>query len=106
LLVAAFGSFLILAGIFTMDPRVGDPTDVLQPVAKTLPGILHGVAGLLCFGSVAAAALVVARRYWGTMFGAYSIITGLGVIVFFIASSAASVMADMGSVPDAPTGLL
>lgn len=106
LLVGLFGAGLVLAGIFTMDPRVGYPADVVAAAPKTLHGTLHGLAGLLCFSSVAAAALVLARRFWGTPWAIYSLVTGLVVAASFVAATASSVLDDTGVLSGAPTGLL
>ncbi len=106
LLVGLFGTGLVLAGIFTMDPRPGYPLDVITAVPKTVHGTLHGLAGLLCFSSVAAAAIVLSRRFRGTPWAAYSLVTGMVVAASFIAATASSVLDESGVLPGAPTGLL
>jgi len=106
LLVGLFGTGLVLAGIFTMDPRAGYPADVVAAAPRTLHGTLHGLAGLLCFSSVAAAAIALARRFRGTPWAIYSLITGLVVAASFVAATASSVLDDTGVLPGAPTGLL
>ncbi len=69
-----------------------------------------GFNGLIVFSLLPAASFVLARRFAGDPnwkgWAPYSIITGVLVVVFFIASTAASVLDETGIFPGAPTGLL
>ena len=71
---------------------------------------LHGLAGLVCFVSLAVACFVLARRFAGDArwrgWAVYSILTGVVVVLFFIASNVTSVLDMRGVWPNAPTGLL
>jgi hypothetical membrane protein len=106
ILIGLFGFGLVLAGTFTMDPRAGYPIADASASAKTRSGIVHGLAGLLCFSTVAAAAIVFAREFKGTAWAPYSMLTGLTVAASFVAATLSSVIADTGTMSDAPTGLL
>jgi Protein of unknown function (DUF998) len=109
-LLAVFGLGLIAAGLFVTDPALGYPPGAPNVGPQTLHGNIHGLAGLVSFGSLAAACFVLARRFAGDPewrgWTAYSIATGAVVVVFFIASIAASVLDANGTVPNAPTGVL
>jgi hypothetical membrane protein len=110
LLLGIFGLGLIVAGLFTTDPNLGYPPGAPMNGHRTLHGTVHGVAGLVVFFSVALASLIMARRFAGDPrwrgWTAYSIVTGIVVIVFFIASTGASVLDENGTLPNSPTGLL
>jgi hypothetical protein len=104
-LIGVFGLGLIMAGVFTMDPTHGYPPGLATHAPQTLPGVLHGLAGLVCFTSLGAAGLVLARRFtqgWAI----YSTITGLIVLSFFVTSTLGDVLAKTGVIQDSPTGLL
>lgn len=105
-LLVLFGLSLVSAGVFVMDPRPGYPPEVIERVPGTLHGILHGLSGLVCFNSLAVAAIVLARRFRGSVWCAYSLATGLVVIASFISSTASSTLSETGVLPDSPTGLL
>jgi hypothetical protein len=109
LLLAVFGLGLIVAGIFVTDPALGYPPGAPpRPPGlvthATLHGRVHGLAGLVVFSSVAAACFVLARRFAGDPawkgWVPYSIVTGVLVAVFFVASLA------VAPLPAAPSGLL
>jgi hypothetical membrane protein len=110
LLLGIFSLGLIVAGLFTTDPNLGYPPGSPMSGPRTLHGTVHGVAGLVVFFSVALASLIMARRFAGDPrwkgWTAYSIVTGIVVIVFFIASTGASVLDETGTLPNSPTGLL
>ncbi len=108
ILVSVFGFSLVSAGIFTMDPRPGYPVGAVQSLTPTLHSILHGLSGMVCFGSVAAAAFVLARRFRDTsgLWMPYSTLTGIVVAASFVTATASSVLSETGVFPDAPTGLL
>lgn len=48
----------------------------------------------------------MARRFRGTPWAPYSLLTGVVVAASFVASTASSVLAETGVVPDSPTGPL
>lgn len=110
LLLGLFGLGLIVAGLFVTDPSLGYPPGAHGDGPQTLHGTVHGLAGLIVFSSLAAASFVLARRFAGDPnwkgWAPYSIITGVLVVVFFIASNVASVLDARGILPGAPTGLL
>lgn len=110
LLLGIVGLGLITAGIFVTGPSLGYPPDVHGIPPKTLHATIHGLAGLVVFSSVAAACFVMARRFAGdpTWKGwtLYSVVSGLVVVVFFVASTATSVLDENGVLPNGPTGLL
>ncbi len=96
-LVGAVGAGLILAGVFVTDPALGYPpgTPPGPAVHTTLHGALHWVlGGFVVFGSLPAACFVFARRWASDPqrkgWAAYSVLTGLLVIGFFVAFAAAS----------------
>jgi len=64
-LLAVYGVSLVLAGIFTADPMNGFPagTPDGQPVAPTIHGVLHIVAGGVGFLALIAATFMLARRF-------------------------------------------
>lgn len=108
--LAIMGLGLILAGIFPTGPALGYP-NVPEAFTATHPsGIVHGLAGLMTFVSLAVACFILARRFTADpvwrRWGLYSAVTGVVVVVSFIASNVTSVL-DMSRVmPDAPNGLL
>ena len=104
-LLGVFGLGLVAAGVFTMDPTHGYPAEVATRAPQTLHGVLHGVAGLVCFTSLGAAALVLARRFTGR-WAIYSTAIGLTVLSFFVLSTASDVLAKLGVLAESPTGLL
>ncbi|HEV2655478.1 MAG TPA: DUF998 domain-containing protein [Ktedonobacteraceae bacterium] len=110
LLLGMFSMGLIMAGLFTTDPNLGYPPGSPTNGHQTLHGTLHGIAGIIVFFSVGIASLIMARRFAGDPrwkgWAAYSILTGIVVIVFFIASTVASVLDATGTLPNSPTGLL
>jgi uncharacterized protein DUF998 len=113
--LALFGAALIAAGIFSTDPALGYPPGTISPTGSpalhgTLHAMLHGLAGLVCFVSLAVACFVLARRFAGDVrwrgWAAYSILSGVVIVLFFIASNVTSVLDMRGIWPNAPTGLL
>lgn len=108
--LAIMGLGLILAGIFPTGPALGYP-DVPEAFVATHPrGIVHGLAGLATFVSLAVACFILARRVSGDPawkgWALYSALTGVVVVVFFFASNVTSVLDMSGIIPDAPNGLL
>ncbi len=97
ILVGAVGAGLILAGVFVTDPALGYPpgTPPGPAVHFSVHGALHWVlGGLVVFGSLPAACCVFARRWASDPqrkgWAAYSVLTGLLVIGFFVAFAVAS----------------
>lgn len=113
--LALFGAALIAAGIFSTDPALGYPLGTSSPAGSpalhgTLHAMLHGLAGLVSFVSLTVACFVLARRFTGDArwrgWAVYSILSGVVVVLFFIASNVTSVLDMRGVWPNAPTGLL
>lgn len=107
-LVAIFGLSLIVAGIFADDPSLGYPPGA--PAVYTLHGLVHAIDGLVIFGSLTAACLVLARRFAGDSdwkgWAPYSLFTGVLVAGFFIACSVVVALDQSGLLSPAPGGLL
>lgn len=108
--LAIMGLGLIVAGIFPTGPALGYP-NVPEAFTATHPsGIVHGLAGLMTFVSLPVACFILARRFSGDLawrgWALYSALTGVVVVVFFIASNVTSVLDMTGVIPDAPNGLL
>jgi len=107
-LVAAFGISLLVAGVFVTDPTYGYPTEAAAIASQTLHGTIHGINGLICFSLLAAAGWVFARYFsttspkWATL----SALVGVMVPILFVATTASSVMAETGVLPESPTGVL
>jgi len=106
-LLGAFALTLLLAGTFSTDPALGYPPGV--PAVQTPTGAIHGVAGLLAFTTLPAAAFVMAwhfaregERAWML----YSIAVGVVVLVMFFAGGFTSQADASGSWHNAPTGFL
>ena len=110
ILIGVFNVALIVAGLFVTDPSLGYPPGTHGSGPQTLHGIIHGVAGLITFSSLAIASFVMARRFAGDPnwkgWAVYSIFTGVLVIVSFIAATAVSALDESGVLPGSPTGLL
>jgi hypothetical protein len=68
------------------------------------------LAGLVCFTSLPAAAVVLSRRFAGDPrwrgWAPYSVATGVLMLGFFVACTESDVLSGSGAWPDAPTGLL
>lgn len=110
IMLGIFGVALIIAGIFVTDPSLGYPVGTHSSGPQTLHGTIHGVAGLISFISLAIASFVMIRRFasdpdWKG-WALYSFITGMLVIVFFIAATTVSALDENGVLPGSPTGLL
>ncbi len=109
ILLGVFGASLIVAGLFVTDPSLGYPPGTHGSGPQTLHGTIHGVAGLIAFSSLAIASFVMARRFAGDPnwkgWAIYSNVTGVLVIVFFIASTTVSALDESGVLPGSPTGL-
>ena len=109
IMIGVFSVALIVAGLFVTDPSLGYPPGTSSSGPQTLHGTIHGLAGLIAFSSLAIASFVMARRFAGDPnwkgWALYSIVTGVLVIVFFIASTTVSALDESGVLPGSPTGL-
>lgn len=110
ILLGIFGLGLIASGIFVTDASLGYPPGSHGSGPQTLHGTIHGVAGLLVFGSVAAASIVMARRFVGNSawkgWAIYSLATGVLVAVLFVVTTVVSALDENGVFSNAPVGLL
>jgi hypothetical membrane protein len=109
LLLGIFSMALIVAGFFVTDPSLGYPPGTHGGGPQTLHGTIHGLAGLVAFSALTLASFVMARRFAGDPnwkgWALYSIVTGVLVIVFFIAATTVSALDESGVLPGSPTGL-
>lgn len=107
-LLGLFALALLVAGVFSTDPGLGYP--VGAPGVHTTHGLIHGLAGLASFSLLPATAFVLAWHFaaepGAKRWTAYSIVVGVLLIVFFIASTTVSAMDGSGRWPNAPTGFL
>ncbi|HEY0752706.1 MAG TPA: DUF998 domain-containing protein [Ktedonobacteraceae bacterium] len=101
ILFALFGLGLIVVGLFVTDPLNGP---------QTLHGAVHNYVTPLVFILVVAASFVMARRFAGDPnwrgWALYSIIAGVLVAVFFVATNLALLLDQNGTLHGAPLGLL
>jgi hypothetical protein len=109
-LLGAFGLGLVVAGIFVTDGSLGYPPGAPMGGPQTWHGTIHGLAGLFDFTSLAVVAFLLARRFAGDPawrgWTAYSIATGVSLLVLFVVFTATSVLDETGVLPNGPTGLL
>ncbi len=107
ILLGVFGLALVAAGLFVTDPGLGYPLGEHGSGPQTLHGTIHGLAGLVTFSSLTAASFVMARSFAGNPswkgWTLYSIVTGVLVAGFFVASLVVSALDQSGN---APIGLL
>jgi len=107
-LIFLYGAGLLVAGVFVTDPSLGYPPGA--PAEHTTHGMIHGLAGLAVFSLNAVTAFVVARHFFrdrgSRAWAIYSLVTGLLIVVLFVASTALSVQDELGNVPNGPTGFL
>src|SRR6266566_954377 len=110
ILLGVFGVGLIVAGVFVTDPSLGYPPGTHISGPQTLHGTIHGVNAIITFGSLAIACFVMARRFAGDPnwkgWALYSIVTGVLVVMSFIAATVVSALDESGVFPGSPTGLL
>jgi hypothetical membrane protein len=110
ILLGVFGVALIVAGVFVTDPSLGYPPGTRSIGPQTLHGTIHGVNAIITFGSLTIACFVMARRFAGDPnwkgWALYSLVTGILVVVSFIAATAVSALDESGVFPGSPTGLL
>ena len=108
IMVGAVGLGLVLAGLFVTDPGQGYPpgTPPGLSTSNTSHGSVHFLGALLVFTGLPAACFILARRFRRAGDGgwaAYSVASGVGMLVFFVASFMSPGTA--GAFPDI-TGLL
>jgi uncharacterized protein DUF998 len=99
--LAVFGTALVVAGIFVTDPGLGYPQGVAAPAAGPTPhGVVHALAGLFAFVSLAIACFALARRFAGDArwrgWAPYSILTGVVVGLSLVVSNAPSMLDMIG----------
>lgn len=110
LLLGLFGLLLLIAGIFVTDPSLGYYPPGTSSSLQTLHGTIHGTNAPLVFGSLTIAIFVLARRFasdpaWrGWAF--YSLVTGIILIVSFIACLVVAQLDTRGVLSNSPVGLL
>jgi hypothetical membrane protein len=100
LALTVFSLALIVAGIFTTDPGHGYPPGVPAPAGGPTPhGVVHALAGLFTFVSLGVACFALARRFAGDTrwrgWAAYSILTGVVVVLSLVVSNVPS-LSDVG----------
>lgn len=92
LLIGLAGVGLFGAGLCTTDPAFGYPTDAPLALAQyTLWGRLHSAFSLLLFLGLPPACFILCRRFADERcrgWAAYSLLSGLGMLVAFVAASA------------------
>jgi len=111
ILLGVFGLSLISAGIFVTGPALGYPPGAaIQSGPESVHSIIHGLSGLICFTSLAAACFVLARRFAGDRqwrgWALYSSLTGVVVFLSLIVSNVTAGLDMSGTWPSAPTGLV
>lgn len=96
--LVVFGVALIVAGIFKTDPGLGYPPGVPALPSPTPHGAVHALAGLFAFVSLAVACFALARRFAGDArwrgWAAYSIATGVVVVLSLVVSNVPSITSD------------
>ena len=101
MLFGLFGVGLIVVGLFVTDPVNGP---------QTFHGTIHNDITPIVFISVIAACFVLARRFAGHPnwkgWVPYSLVTGILVGVFFIATNVVATLDQKGILHGAPVGLL
>jgi hypothetical membrane protein len=102
------GVLFIIVAIFPISPALGYPPGVAP--TYSLQGLLHALAVTIFFGSLSALCFVLGWRFVGDVdwkgWALYSRITGVGVPLFYIATSVVTTLDMNGLLPDAPGGLL
>jgi hypothetical protein len=90
ILIGFAGVGLVVGGIFVTDPCCGYPpgTPAGMPSSYSWHGTIHDIAALSVFGGLAAAMVVVARRFVGegSRWALYSRASAVGELVFLFAA--------------------
>jgi hypothetical protein len=91
ILLGIYGLGLVIAGILVTDPSGGYPPGTSASGGPhTLHGNIHALMGAIVFITLASACFVLARRFAGDPnakgWALYSILSGVLVLVFFVAS--------------------
>lgn len=109
ILLGIFGLSLISAGIFVTGPALGYPPGAPIASQESPHAAIHGLSGLVAFTTLPAACFVLARRFAGNPawrgWAAYSVVTGVIVLLSFVFSNLTAVLDQIGTLPNAPTGL-
>ncbi|MEO3748330.1 DUF998 domain-containing protein [Plantactinospora sp. B5E13] len=84
-LVRTMALCLVGAGIFVSDPVPAD--------AATVPGIVHNVVSVVVFAALAAATFTAIRWRPTRLWRWYCLLSGIGIIVFFVAAGGADPVA-------------
>ncbi|TCO60888.1 DUF998 domain-containing protein [Actinocrispum wychmicini] len=98
-LVTASGVALVAGGVFTIDPGLGYPPGT--EAAITWHGVLHNIAGPVCFFAIAAAAIVYARRFARP----FALTCGITTLVGWAAAGVLAGLDYAGTWRPAPAGL-
>lgn len=85
-LIALYGCFLIVDGLFPTDPANGFPVGTTTPVHPSGHAVIHALGGLFTFISLTAALAVFARRFRRSWLGYYCAASTVLMIVFFFGS--------------------
>ena len=109
ILFGLFSVGLIVAGLFSTDAHLGYPPGVAAG-RTTTHGAIHGLAGLVVFGSIAAVAILMGFYFardprWRRWSGP-SIVIGVLIPVLFVIFNVTATMDMTGDWPNAPTGLI
>ena len=103
ILLGVFGLCLIGAGLFVTDPLLGYPPGADETLTRA--GKIHMLLSLVVFIALSSACFVLARRFAGDPewrgWAAYSIASGVLVLVFFVATDLVASL-----VPNGPAGLV
>lgn len=107
ILVGTYGTGLLLAAFFPIDPGLGWPPEV--PAGRSASGSVHDLEGAMVFGALTAVCFVMSRRFkndpqWSG-WRMYSIVSGVGVLIAFILCSIFVAMDYSNVLPGAPSGL-
>lgn len=107
-LIAGFGTALLVAGLFSTDPALGYPAGAAE--VHTVHGLIHGVAGLFAFTLLPAACFVMAWHFaaepGARRWTVYSLVVGALILALFMAGNVTSTMDQQGAWTNAPTGFV
>lgn len=94
ILLGLLGLSFVAVGLFVTDPVAGQGYPPGAAITHTLHGRVHDLFSLVVFVSLPAACFVLARRFAGDpawrSWARYSVVTGIVVLVFFLATNAES----------------
>ncbi|MBX5481613.1 MAG: DUF998 domain-containing protein [Myxococcaceae bacterium] len=104
-MVVAADAFGLLA-IFPIDPGLDYPPDVAP--RRTIPGLIHGLAGTIAFIALAVSAFASARRFAADSYGGWARIgrwLGAVILLGYLAAGTLTGLDQAGVVTSAPGGL-